>query len=120
MVVPDHKLMLSPFERADEAHFVCACLNSSVAQFLVKAYAIETSISTHVFSYLSVPTFGPDQPLHRSLGELSLEAHSAAVAGDAERVAGIEAQIDDLAAQLWGLTDKELKDIQDSLADLQS
>lgn len=120
MVVPDHKLMLSPFEAEDEAHFVCACLNSSVAQFLVKTYAIETSISTHVFSYLSVPTFDPDQPLHRRLRELSLEAHAAAAAGDGEGLAATEAEIDQLAAQLWGLTDKELRDIQDSLADLRS
>jgi hypothetical protein len=34
------------------------------------------------------------------------------------KVAQIEAEIDHLAAQMWGLTDAELKEIQESLAEL--
>lgn len=120
MIVPDHKLMLSPFEREDEAQFLCACLNSSVAQFLVKAYAIETSISTHVLNYLRVPPFEAADLVHGRLSNLSQAAHEAVANEDANCVQEIESEIDHLAAQLWGLTDKELKDIQDSLADLQS
>jgi hypothetical protein len=39
-------------------------------------------------------------------------------AGDRLTVLGIEAEIDRLAAQLWGLTEAELREIQESLAEL--
>ena len=38
--------------------------------------------------------------------------------GDAARVREIEAEVDRLAARLWGLTDAELREIQESLAEL--
>lgn len=40
------------------------------------------------------------------------------LAGHRARVQAIEAEIDRLAAQLWGLTDDELREIQESLAEL--
>ena len=42
----------------------------------------------------------------------------AGVAGEAARVREIEAEIDRLAAKLWGLTEAELQEIQESLAEL--
>jgi hypothetical protein len=36
------------------------------------------------------------------------------------RVREIEAEIDQLAAELWGLTEGELREIQESLEELQS
>ena len=38
--------------------------------------------------------------------------------GDAARVWEVEAEVDRLAARLWGLTDAELREIQESLAEL--
>lgn len=37
---------------------------------------------------------------------------------DKQKVQQIEAEVDRAAAELWSLTDAELKEIQDSLADL--
>ncbi len=115
IVIPDHKLMLSPFDLAEEAHFVCACLNNTIAQFLVKAYAVETSISTHLFGHLSVPRYEPNNRLHRSLSRASQRAHDAASKNDTERVAEIEAEVDELAAKLWGLSAPEMRSLCFSL-----
>jgi hypothetical protein len=49
---------------------------------------------------------------------LSEQAHEAAQKGDQKRLRQIEAAIDQQAAPLWGLTDAELRQIQQSLQQL--
>lgn len=118
IVVPDHKLMLCACENAEEAHHVCALLNSSPAQFIVKSYAIETSISTHVLNYVRIPKFNPKDKLHVRLAESSAACHAAAASASDSDLSALEAANDELVAQLWNLSAAELKDIQSSLADL--
>jgi len=115
-VVPDHKLMLCACDSSAEAHFVCALLNSAPAQFIVKSYALQTSISVHVLNYVSIPKFEAKQKLHIRLAESSEACHSATAAGS--DLEPLEITNDALAAELWELSDAELKDIEDSLADL--
>lgn len=117
-VIPDHKLMLTTCDSENEAHYLCACLSNSIAQFTVKSYAIETSVSTHVLKYLAIPKFDSSGKLHVELASLSKEAHLATVKGDKSKVKDIEQSIDEAAAKLWGLSPEELKDIQNSLKDL--
>lgn len=118
VVVPDHKLMMLPTSTQQEADFVCACMSSSPAAFLVKSYSIAIQISTHVLRYAGIPRYDPSNSVHATLASLSRNAHNAIAVGDADRVAEIEAEIDRKAAMLWGLTDAELRDIQESLAEL--
>jgi len=66
-----------------------------------------------------VPRYDQADPVHRQLAALSQRAHAATAAGNPEEVKEIEAEIDRLAARLWGLTDEELQEIQESLAELQ-
>jgi len=120
VVIPDHKLMIVPFESAEPAHFLCAVMSSSPAQFLVKAYIVETSTSTHVLEHLRIPAFNSKDKVHVELADLSQQAHRAAAEGDQETVSNIEKRIDELAAEMWGLTKEELKEIQESLAELKS
>lgn len=116
VIIPDHKLTLTALKSLDEAHYLCAVLNATPSRLLVDAYAITTQISTHIYEYLAVPSFSPNNKLHHELAEYSQQAHMA-VEGDTS-VAEIEAEVDRLAAKLWGLTDDELRDIQESLAEL--
>jgi hypothetical protein len=117
-VVPDSKLVLVPFKTNVEAHFVCAALNNCISEYIVASYTVETQISTHVLEYVAIPVFDPTNPTHIALSDLSQQAHAATAAGDAARVREIEAEVDRLAAKLWGLTDAELLEIQESLAEL--
>jgi SAM-dependent methyltransferase len=118
MVIPDHKLMFCAFNNLEETHFVCACLNSSPSQFIVKSYSIETSISTHVLDYVRIPRFDKENSIHVNLAHLSRQAHAKAGKDDIDALLKIERQIDALAAELWSLSKTQLKDIQDSLEDL--
>jgi SAM-dependent methyltransferase len=117
-VVPDHKLMLVPCESEAEAHFVCACLSSSIAVYVVASYALETSTTTHVLNYVPVAKYEPREKTHKRLALLSQRCHAAAQVADDARLAECEHEINELTAQLWGLSASELRDIEGSLTDL--
>jgi len=59
VVVPDCKLMLATCDSSDEAHYLCALLNSIPAQFIVASYGIQTQISTHVLRNIAILKFNP-------------------------------------------------------------
>lgn len=117
-LIPDHKLTICPFTSETEAHFMCACLASSIARFIVKSYAVETAIAAHVLNYLRIPKFDGKNSIHQTLASLSQQAHSATVSGDAEIVCSVGEKIDHWTAKLWGLAEAELREIQESLAEL--
>jgi SAM-dependent methyltransferase len=120
-VMPEHVVTLVPFDSEREAHFVCALVNSAPVNFAVQSYSTRGGKSfgtPHVLKNVHVPTFDPKDAAHRRLAKLSQQAHQATADGDTERVQEIEAEIDEMAAQVWGLTDAELKEIQESLAEL--
>ena len=118
IVMPDHKLMLVDCQDQSEAHYLCAALNSSPAQLVVLSYSVTIQMDTHVLENVRVPKFDPANPTHLALADLSRQAHAATAAGNAAHVREIEAEVDRLAARLWGLTDAELREIQESLAEL--
>jgi len=118
-VVPDHKLMLCPCDSAEEAHFVCAFLNSTLAQFIVKSYALETSVSTHVLNYVRIPKFDAKNRLHVQLAEISVACHAAAPYASETELAKLEKAVNETAAAIWEISDVELRDIESRLADLQ-
>jgi len=41
-----------------------------------------------------------------------------AAAGDEASLAAVEAQVDEAAAELWGITDRELQEVRRSLEEL--
>src|SRR6266566_326932 len=121
LVIPDHKLMFVPLHNAQEAHYVCAMLNSAVSTLVVKSYAVETQTSTHVLEHVRLPQFDAKDKRHQRLAELSKRAHElVAEATDParKRLTALDTEIDETAATVWGITATELSDIQFSLLDL--
>jgi SAM-dependent methyltransferase len=122
IVVPQHIVTLVACESKEEAHYICALINSQCANFAARAYSQEGGKSfgdPHILEHIRIPRYEPSNPVHRRLVELSEAAHAAAQAGDEKRLQGIEAEIDRQAAQLWDLTDAELREIQQSLRELE-
>ena len=115
IVIPNHKLMFVPCEKENEAHFICAVLNSIIARLIAKSYIIETQISTHIMDYVNVPQFDDNNDIHRKLAELSKIAHRLVASGEESKLSEIEEEIDRLVAQLYGISDDELRDIKISL-----
>jgi len=115
-MLPDHKLMLTPCKNSDEAFYLCAILSSCVARALVKSYAIETQISTHVLKYLKIPTFDKENSVHRKLVLLSKRAHKFAVGEEARELEQTENKITKAVAfDLYGLSQKELSSLKETL-----
>lgn len=112
--------MFVPLDDEAEAHYVCAALNSAPSVLIVKSYGVETQTSTHVLENVRLPKFDAKNKQHRRLTELSEKAHALAAESepDTKRLEAIETEIDETAAELWGITATELGDIQSSLADL--
>jgi hypothetical protein len=110
--------MLCPGESEDEVHYLCALLNSLPAQFIVKGYGLETSISTHVFNYVRIVRFDINDKQHRALANNSEALHEATGAGDTGKVHELESANLDLAAAYWWLDAAQVSDIKASLEEV--
>jgi hypothetical protein len=108
-----------PVDRADEAHYIAALLNSSPSDFLVRSYSISKGFaSAHILQTISIPKFDSKNANHRRLAEVSAKCHSAANEEDRREVLRLERQIDEQAAKLWELTDKEMNEIRTGLQEI--
>ena len=120
-IVPQETVTLVDCSSAEEAHYICTLVNSSPFQFAAVSYSQEggkSMGSMHVLENIRIPRFDPQDAVHCRLAESSRAAHQAARREDAAELARIEAEIDRQAAQLWGLSEDELCEIQQSLREL--
>ena len=119
--MPEHNTFLVACDVLEEALYICALLNSSAGDFAIRSFfstgggGIATPV---VLEHIRIPRFDPGNPVHGRLAELSKEAHAAAARGDAQGLRAIEAEIDQQAAQVWGLSAAELRAVQESLMEL--
>ena len=116
-----HGLMYIPFKDENEAHYVCAILNSSIARLVVMSYALEVHVTTDVVDYVHVPDYNKNNALHQKLASLSREAHHVANSTAAvphglnEKLQLIEKEIDETVSDLYGLTEAENAEVIQSL-----
>ncbi|OGN95826.1 MAG: hypothetical protein A2Z77_04070 [Chloroflexi bacterium RBG_13_51_36] len=106
---------LIPFENEDEAHYVCALINSSVVGAFIRSFssAGRGFGTPSIMNHLAVPGYEQSNSLHRTLSTLSKQAHQLARQGKIGEVKlrQVENKIDEQAAKIWGLTDNELAQI---------
>jgi hypothetical protein len=103
MVVPDHKLVLIGCEAADEAHYLCALLNSDILNAFAMAYTVGTQISTHLVANVRIPRFDPRSPVHRKLARISADCHALAQEGRVAELQDLEEELNSTAEELWGV-----------------
>jgi len=116
-IVPDQTVYFVGLQSAPEAHYLCALLNSLPIRGHYKMRGYK-HVSMSFVRALDIHRYDPDNFAHCQLAALSQQAHEATAAGDTARVREIEAEIDRLAAELWGLTEEELREIRESLEEL--
>jgi hypothetical protein len=75
---------------------------------------------TRHLDHVAIPFFQPKDLIHKKLSDLSKECHAAAAHGDTSSLVSLVAEIDLAAAKLWGITNSELKDAQDSLREMET
>jgi len=116
IVIPLETVVFIPFYKQDEAYFVCSLINSMLYRFTVMSYANKGTGSfgsPHIMKNISIPKFNSNCSVHKDLSYLSQQCHDKVSAGI--NVTDLEEQIDELAAEMWGLTKQELKDVKESL-----
>ncbi len=118
VVVPEHNTIFIPVQIEDEAHYLCALLNSCISSLVVQAHS-SLFYSASILDHIDLAEFDPESPIHTHLADLSRQAHGMAKAGDESALLEVEAQVDQAAAELWDITDQELEDIRRSLEEFQ-
>jgi hypothetical protein len=118
--VADTKLRFIECESLQEAHFLCGLLNSSPAVLFL--YSTATWVQTADYqasdiSRLAIPRFAKSNKLHTEIARCSKECHKVAAQGNRSELERLERKLDEATAHLWGITEDELKAIEDSLAD---
>lgn len=115
VVIPEHNTIFIPCYTLIEAHYLCAVLNSAISSFVFLSY-VALFFSTHILENLNIHKYDSNNTIHNELSKLSNLAHERTSAGI--QISDLEEQIDELNAELWGLTKQELKDIKDSLEEI--
>jgi hypothetical protein len=111
--IPDHKLVMVAFDRAEPAYFLSGLLNSIPLGLFVRSYAVQTSISGHIFDYVAFPDFNSSDVLHRKISSLALRCHKAC--SDNEKLAVLEEQLEEAVALALGIPPANLKMMRDEL-----
>jgi len=74
IVIPDHNVLMIPFENEAEAHYLCGILNSEILNDFVVAY-ISWFFSSHILEHISIPNFKNTDNKYLRISELSKIAH---------------------------------------------
>lgn len=120
-IIPQETITLVALNNKQEAHYLCAMINSSPFQYACLSYSQaggKSMGSPHVLENIRIPNFDPKSNLHTKLAELSEKAHKVARSDNQEELRKIEEEIDQTAAKIWGLTKEALKEINLSLKEL--
>jgi hypothetical protein len=100
---------LFPTQREDEAHYLCAIINSKPVREFLKSFssAGRGFGAPSVMEPIGIPEFDGKNPLHCQLASLSKELHNKKVQGQNMECLALELEVDDAAGRLFGL--KETK-----------
>ncbi|MDD5689762.1 MAG: TaqI-like C-terminal specificity domain-containing protein, partial [Caldisericia bacterium] len=121
LILPQHIITLVACDTLEEAHYLCAIMNSNIVNFALQAYSMRGGKSfgdPHVLQNIYIPKFSSKSYLHLYLANLSEKAHELSKNEDVEKIEKIEKEINEVSAQIWGLTEEELKEINISLNEL--
>ena len=109
--LPDHTIVSVSCGDESEAFFIAGMLNSSPAHVAAAAYIV-LHPSPHIMKNIAVPQFKKRESHHTRLAELSRYCHAEAQHNNGDELVKLEAEIDEVAAKIWGISGNELKAIQ--------
>jgi hypothetical protein len=108
-VVPQETCSLVAATSGDEAHYLCALLNSALTNVIACSHCVRGGKgfgTPGMLDYLRLRQFQPSDPRHRQLADLSRQAHAAAAVGQVPD--DLQTAIDRTAANLNGLSAAQL------------
>ncbi|WP_460124537.1 Eco57I restriction-modification methylase domain-containing protein [Stetteria hydrogenophila] len=117
-VIPEHVITFIPVKSEDEAHYICAILNSSLVNLILQSIAKggKNFATPNLVNMINIMRFDPSNRIHAKLAMLSRKAHELAKVNGFSELKAVEEEIDRTVAQLYGLTEEELEDVKRGLA----
>ncbi|MDR1329149.1 MAG: N-6 DNA methylase [Oscillospiraceae bacterium] len=98
-VVTDSKVLFCSFDNEQEAHFLCAVINSPVITKLIESYTIDTQRGVDILSNIKIPKFSNSNKVHIQLAQASIKSHRAY--NEKKNIEKIEKAIDTLVESLF-------------------
>jgi SAM-dependent methyltransferase len=102
-----------PLENEDEAHFLCALLNSSIVRSYVKSFSSSGRGfgAPSILSRIRIDRYDPTNPAHRELSQLGRQAQVKAQADPLSTDSAVATKIDRAVAGLYAIdADTDLED----------
>jgi SAM-dependent methyltransferase len=128
-VVPDDTTILLETKTPEEAHYIVGLLNSTIVRAIIASYTVEIHQETHIVDVIKIPKFDQNNGIHRKIVELSKRAHELARCIHAEikpsycmginaeeELRRVERDLDLAVAQLFGLSEEDLREFERLMA----
>ena len=113
-ILNDQTAYFVPFYNEGAAHYLAALLNSAPIRFFYNCLAYKHT-SMNFIRNLAIYNYQPESDCrHEVLSGLSQQCHKAKKNNRQDDVVTLEAEIDKIAARIWGIDDAELKAIQEA------
>lgn len=97
LILPDHNNIMVALDCEDEAHYLCAIMNSKIVGEFIDAY-VSWFKSAHILENINIPKFNRLDKIHIMIAEKSKEAHR--IAKKNGNVESIEDDIDILVKEI--------------------
>ncbi|MFX1536961.1 MAG: Eco57I restriction-modification methylase domain-containing protein, partial [Promethearchaeota archaeon] len=101
-ILPLETVVYVPLETREEAHFLCALLNSKIVRTYIKSFSPPGRgfATPSVLSKLKIPKFSPKKSSHQKLAFLSIQAHQIEEKNRSE-LENIELKIEEVTTQVF-------------------
>lgn len=105
MGMPLNTTAFFPSNNEQEAHYLCAILNSKPVRELIKSFssAGRGFGTPSVMNHVGIPKFDPENELHQKLAQLSKTLHILKAESKLGEVARLEKEVDDSVNRLFGV-----------------
>lgn len=70
LVIPDHNVLMIPFDEEEEAFFLCGILNSQLVNDFVVAY-ISWFYSSHILEHINIPNYDANKKEHNEIMQIA-------------------------------------------------
>ena len=74
LIIPDHNVLMIPFENKENAHYLCGVLNSKIINDFVTSYT-SWFYSSHILEHINIPDFDRSNSNHIDIAKLSIQGH---------------------------------------------
>jgi hypothetical protein len=104
-IIPTKTTSLFAIDSEDEAHYLCAVINSTPVREFIKSYssAGRGFGAPSVMNHVGIPKFNPKNKLHQKFAQLSKTLHELKAKGKLDEVVSLEREVDLSVCKLFGI-----------------